>query len=50
MAGSVTKVQSHDEGNGGRSVTGVHRSVTGIQNESEGMEKRVGMDSVQNKS
>ena len=25
MVGSVTEVQSHDEGKGGRSVTGVHR-------------------------
>ena len=29
MVGSVTKVQSHDEGKGGRSVTGVHWSVMG---------------------
>ena len=34
MAGRVTEVQSHDEGKGGRSVTGVHRSVMGIQNKS----------------
>ena len=32
MAGSVTEAQSHDEGKGGRSVTGVRGSVTGIQN------------------
>ena len=32
MAGILTKVQSHDEGKGGRSVTGVHGSVTGVQN------------------
>ena len=29
MAGSVTDLQSHDKGKkGGRSVTGVHRSIT----------------------
>ena len=41
MAGSVTDVQSHDEGKDGGSVTGVYRSVTVIQNKSvtEGMEK-----------
>ena len=46
MAGSVTKIQSHDEGKGGRSVTGVHGSVTSVQNKSvnEGMEKRVGTE------
>ena len=27
MAGSVTEAQSHDEGRGGRSVTGVHENV-----------------------
>ena len=45
MIGSVTEVQSHDKGKGGRSVTGIHGSVTGVQNKSitEGMEKRVGM-------
>ena len=44
MVGSVTEVQSHDEGKSGKSVTGVHGSVTGIQNKSiliDGMEKRV---------
>ena len=43
MVGRVTEVQSHDEGKGGRSVTGVHGSVKGVQNKSitEGMEKRV---------
>ena len=30
--GSVTEAQGHDEGRCGRSVTGVHGSVTGIQN------------------
>ena len=46
VAGSVTDVQNHDEGKGGRSVTGVHGSVTVAQNISvtEGMEKRVGME------
>ena len=41
MVGTVRDVQSHDEGMGGGSVTGVHRSVMGIQNRSitEGMEK-----------
>ena len=29
MAGSVTEAQNHEEGSGGRSVTGVHGSVTG---------------------
>ena len=29
MVGSVTKAQCHDESSGGRSVTGVHGSVTG---------------------
>ena len=32
MAGSVTEAWSHNEGWGGRSVTGVHGSVTGAQN------------------
>ena len=32
MAGNVTEAQSHDEGRGGKNVTGVHRSVTGLQN------------------
>ena len=43
MARSVTKAQSHDEGRGGRSVTGVHRSATGISNKSVtgGMDKQV---------
>ena len=31
MVGSVTDVQSHDKGKGGRSVTGVHMSVTGYR-------------------
>ena len=46
IVGKVTEVQSHDEGKGERSVTGVHESVTGIQNKSvtEGMEKQVGME------
>ena len=46
MTGSVTEVQSRDEGTGGSSVTEVHWSVTGVQNKSitEGMEKRVGME------
>ena len=48
MVGSVPEVhvQSHDEGMGGRSVTGVHGSATGVQNKSitEGMEKLVGME------
>ena len=47
MVGSVTNVQTHDERKGGKRVTGVHGSVTGIQNKSiltDGMEKRVGTD------
>ena len=32
MAISVTEAQSYDKGRGGRSVTGVHGSVTGAQN------------------
>ena len=32
IAISVTEGQSHDEARGGRSLTGVHGSVTGIQN------------------
>ena len=33
MAGSVTEVQSHDKSKkGGRSATGVHGSVTVVQN------------------
>ena len=34
MIGSVTKVQSHDEGKGGRSVTEVHGSVMRVRNKS----------------
>ena len=34
MVNSVTEGQSHDEGRGGRSVTGVHGSVTEAQNKS----------------
>ena len=34
MASSVTEAESHDKGGGGRSVTGVHGSVTGVQNKS----------------
>ena len=30
MARSVTEAQSHDDGTGGKSVTGVHGSATGI--------------------
>ena len=39
----VTEAQNHDEGRGERTVTGVHWSVTGIQNKSvtDDMEKRV---------
>ena len=46
MDSSVTEAQSHDKGRGGRSATGVHGSVTGIQNQSvtEGIEKRVGTE------
>ena len=46
MVGSVTDVQSHDEGRGGRNVTGVHGSVLGVQNKgkTEGMESPVGME------
>ena len=43
MSGSVTIkcIRRHDRGKGGRSVTGVHGSVTWIQNKSviEGMKK-----------
>ena len=41
MAASVTDVRSHDEGKGRRSATGVHGSVTRVQNNSvtEGMLK-----------
>ena len=40
IAGSVRKVQSNDQGKGGRSVTGVHKGVTGEQNKTvtEGIE------------
>ena len=43
MAGSITEVQSHGEGKGGRSVTGVYGSVTWVQIECvpAGMDKRV---------
>ena len=34
MGGSITQVQSHDEGKDGRSVTRVHGSVTGVQTKS----------------
>ena len=34
MADSVTEAQSHDKGRGGRSLTGVHRSVMVVQNRS----------------
>ena len=34
MIGSVTEGWSHDEGGGGRSVPGVHGSVSGAQSES----------------
>ena len=46
MAGRVTDIQSHDECKGGRSVTGVHGSVTRVQNKgvTGGMEKRVGTE------
>ena len=41
---TVRATLNHDEGGGGRTVTGVHGSVTGIQNKSVtgGMEKRGG--------
>ena len=43
-ANNVTEAQSHDEGRGGRSVTGVNESVTRVQNKSVtgGLKKRVG--------
>ena len=46
MDSRVTEAKSHDEGRGGRSATGVHGSVTGIQNKSAtgGIEKRVGTE------
>ena len=31
MVGSVTEVQSHDKGKGGRSVTVIHGGVTGYR-------------------
>ena len=34
MVDSVTEAKSHDEGRGGRSVTGVQWSVPGVQNKS----------------
>ena len=34
MVSSVTEAPSYDESRGGRSVTGVHRSVMGTQNKS----------------
>ena len=45
MDGSVMNAQGHDEGRYGRSKTGVHGSVTVIQNKSVtgDIEKRVGM-------
>ena len=41
-----SEAQSHDEGKGERSVTGVHWSVMGVQYKcvTEGMEKRVGTE------
>ena len=41
MVGSVTEVQTPEESKSGRSVTGVHRSVTGVENKSitEGVEE-----------
>ena len=47
-ASNITEAQDHDEHTfrGGRSVTGVHRSLTGIQDKSvtEEMEKRMGAE------
>ena len=42
----VCMFQSHDEGKRGRSVTGVHGSVTRAEKKSvmEGMEKRAAME------
>ena len=42
---AVAEAQSYDKGRGGRTVTGVHGNVTGIQNETVngGTKKRVGM-------
>ena len=34
MSSSVTEAQSYDKDRGGRSITGVHGSVTGAQNKS----------------
>ena len=41
LACSVTEAQSHDEGRGGRCITGVHGRATGMCNKSAtgGMEK-----------
>ena len=41
LASSVAVAQNHDEGVGGRSVSEIHTSLTGILNKSvtEGMEK-----------
>ena len=41
MVGSVTEVQTPEEGKGGKSVRGVHRSVTGVVNKciTEGVEE-----------
>ena len=46
MAGSITEIQCHDEGKGGKSVTGVHGSATVVRNKSvtDDMEKRVGTE------
>ena len=43
---TVAEPQNHDTGRGGRTVTEVHGSVTGIQNKAVngGMEKRVGTE------
>ena len=34
MAGSATEARNHEDERGGRSVTGLHRSLTGILNKS----------------
>ena len=41
-----SEVQSHDMGKRGRSATGAHGSVMGVQNKgvTEGIEKRVGRE------
>ena len=41
---TVAEARNHDYGKGGRTVTGVHGSVTGVQNKTgnAGVEKRVG--------